>query len=215
MKIAQISLALLIALSAFSLTASAQQPTPSPKPLTPQDAVTAPSSQPAGPTSSLKTLGPKDKFVSEAGRFSVNLPKDEAEIETKFDKDDGETGGEMFTWSLEEGVLVIHYVDMTEFDPKTEEDYAGVATGARLGLDTDSKILSERTITLNGNRGHEIVFESSIGKNIMRIVPVKNRLYALMFLSYAEVPDSVSLLEKALDSITLTKTTVKKKSPRK
>lgn len=206
--------ALFIVLTVFSLATFAQQTEPTPKPLTAQDAVATPSALPTI-YPSLRSLKPTDKFASATGRFSIALPTDDVEIETAFDKDDGETGGEIFTWSFKEGVVVVHYVDMIKYDPKTEEEYEGVALGARLGIGEDAKILSEKTITISGYRGHEIVFENSTGKNVMRAVPVRNRLYALTFVALPEVPDSDTLLLKALDSIALTKTQTKKRGPRK
>lgn len=207
---------LFIAFITFSIAAYAQQTAPSPTTnSSASDDLTAElASLPNGLTS-LASVKPGSKFVSRSGRFSVALPKDGVEIETKFDKDDGETGGEMFTWSYEEGVMAVHYVDMTDFDPKTEEEYAGVAAGAKLGIGDDATVLSERKIMLGKYRGHEIVFENSMGKNTLRVVPVRNRLYTVMFLALADVPDSEAHLLKALDSITLTNAPVRKRGRRK
>lgn len=187
----------------FALTAPAQRPSSkaTPEPVKERQAVQAPKRE---PVRSLKALKRGEIFVSKTGGFSIALPRKPFETENKFDKEAGETGGETVTWSFEEGVIIVAYVDDPVMDVVTEENYDEIAQGAREGVESEEgKIVSERSVTFGKYSGCEIVFDNENGRNTVRIFPTKGRLYTAMIVAYSDVQGSEAVMLKALNSLTL------------
>jgi hypothetical protein len=146
------------------------------------------------------------KFSSDEGRFSILLPgKVTSDSETN----------ELFTThsvtaETDWATYLVAYVDYkAALSPNREQ----ILDGARDGLLTISKLVSERKITLNGYPGRELKLTSDGGQalDLTRLFVVGNRIYKVSTVfAPANKYDSAEA-EKFFSSFKLTDSEAKKK----
>ena len=143
------------------------------------------------------------EFKSEGGRFSVLLPgQPKEEAQTK-----ATTGGEVQTHRL--NLDLGHVAYAIAYTDLPADRVAAVTPNVILdGIRDDNAkkgvLRSNKTITLDGNPGRELVTEDA--KDVitrMRVYMVKNRLYQIVVTSEKKT-DSPDDVKKMLDSFKLT-----------
>jgi len=155
---------------------------------------------------SLKSLLPKESFVSIEGGFSIKLPS-EIGGEHTISQPGGLNIGKLFAWVFDEAGIVVGY---TQFgDPKvlleTDQQAHDYLAGVRNGLlrARDAKLLTDKRIIVAGHRGYEFSFSlPDGGRGIARAFLVGKRGYTLLA-RLAEGPEAEKLALKAFDSFQL------------
>ena len=88
-----------------------------------------------------------------------------------------------------------------------------MAEGMKTGITSfGATVLSEKGIRIGDYRGYEIKFESAEKlKGLSRMLIVGGRKYAVFSLAFPDIPGGAELLNKAMDTFTLTSPPAEKK----
>lgn len=146
------------------------------------------------------------EFSSEEGRFSVLLPRTPRQTTETVDAPSGEIDEHTFTTIYGDTTYVVSYSDYPQ--SLTSGDTRAVLDALRDSAVTgfSGKLLSERSISLNGHPGRELEIQVSDDSGTviaqLRIFLVRNRLYYLYTIIPEERSSSPSV-DKFLNSFKL------------
>lgn len=162
-----------------------------------------------------KTTNPKSNvsefvengiFISKSGRFSIAIPRSPTELRdagTEMAKSRGIDTGKSFQWKFETTSYRIFYMPPVDPDGNPEtQSYYDMESGTRKGiLRSDSKLISEKSISIGTYRGTEFKAVLQNGANaIIRIYMIGDTGYQLLG-TYIDDKGEKEVL-KALDSFT-------------
>ena len=156
---------------------------------------------------SLKSLPPGERFTSRDGGFSIALLKEPSGT-LRLTPDSGlRASGEVFQFVTAEAGFSITYVDYTrpDFNITTDQQYIDYFGGVRNGVvrSCNAKILTEREVTIAGQRGYAFTFMLPEGfKGAGRAFVLGKRGYTLLA-NFENDPTDEKLATKALDSFEL------------
>ena len=122
----------------------------------------------------------QDEFVSIVGRFGIMLPSQYAEFRANTELSvAGETlKGSMYRWVLDSDHLVVSYATATgDLEPKA--DVFLKALRDNLQKSSQGKVVSEKSTTLSGHPGRELVLESNGNRAMAWTYLFKNRVYLI------------------------------------
>lgn len=147
---------------------------------------------------SVTTKPASNEYKSVGGRFSILFPKDPKEEKQTTDTDVGSIDSYSFTVEDKSIVYMVTYNDYPA-DAMISADVDTVLDGARDGAlnSTNSKLISETKIQIDGYSGREIKAQTSKDNMIIvsRIYLVKNRLYQILALATHENCDNSSYIK--------------------
>jgi hypothetical protein len=153
---------------------------------------------------SLSDLPGDEKFTSAEADFSINLPRSPSETLPVTDK---LQKGFEYTWKLREGIFAVKYGEFTNgLKFNTDQLYKEFFDGFKSGIfeTPEMKMLSEEPYRLGDLRGFQYAVETYSVKGRVRVMAYGNKYYALTSIPFPGVPNSDALMQKALDSFSVT-----------
>ena len=134
------------------------------------------------------------EFVSEGGGFTVLMPSRPTEQVMPVPSGTASLDMHVYVSIGQEGIaFIVSYSDLQNA-PKDQNELIRTLDGVRNGQleKAKGKLLSETTLSLNGNQGRELKIDTPVGISTSRIFLVKNRLYQIIVVAPLDVVSSQS-----------------------